>query len=264
MTRLAREPTHIHVTCAVPNAYARRRSHPPAKRATCSHGPLAAATASAARSACRCHSSHSTHPCTRFVGITPPQSSDRHSPVPAAAPCYKRHAIAASAADGCLASTRSTGPRSMHACRCHGSRSAHMRHLSAATEWLCGVARHNPPTAPPSVGPTWPKPGTPGPKEEGRLPKSPSRSIVRGRNGRGRGLRDTLVACLAAAAARRAYRCHGSLPSGCDPLTLLAASSHAKGPARGSLGRCHRRLSSAMCARARSMAPAAARPVRAM
>ena len=82
--------THTHV---VPNAYARRRSHPPAKRVTCSHGPLAAATASAAGSACRCHGSRSTHPCTRFVGITPPQPSDRHSSVPAAAPCYKRHAF---------------------------------------------------------------------------------------------------------------------------------------------------------------------------
>ena len=127
------------------------------------------------------------------------------------------------------------------------ARAQHARHLSAATEWLCGVARHNPPTALPSVGLTRPKPGAPGPKEEGRLPKSPSRSIVRGRIGGAavpsRGGSDLApVARLAAAAAWRADRCHGLLPSGCGPLTLLAASSHAKGPARGSLGRCHRRL----------------------
>jgi hypothetical protein len=127
------------------------------------------------------------------------------------------------------------------------ARAQHARHLSAATEWLCGVARHNPPTALPSVGLTWPKPGAPGPKEEGRLPKSPSRSIVRGRNGRGRAFRPKGLPCRCRGSAclpLPRFAAHGmwSPSSGCGPLTLLAASSHAKGPAQGSLGRCHRRL----------------------
>ena len=84
---------------------------------------FAAATASA-RITCRCHGMLTALPRTRFVNINSPQSSDRHSSIPAAAPCLKRRARSAHTADGCLASTRSTGLRSVHACRCHGSRSA--------------------------------------------------------------------------------------------------------------------------------------------
>ena len=85
---------------------------------------------------CRCHGKAartrsppprrtlSAHPCTRFVSITSPQSSDRHSSVPAAAPCLKQRARRARATDGCLASTRSADLRRARACRCRGLRAA--------------------------------------------------------------------------------------------------------------------------------------------
>ena len=159
------------------------------------------------------HSLRGHHPASgRVTGI--PQYRRPHHVSSSECAC-------AHTADGCLASTRSADLRCVHACRCDGLRSLHTRDLSAATEWSSGVARHNPPAVLPSVGPTRPQPRALGPKEEGHLPKSPSRSIVGGRIGRGGGRRSPHVACLAAAGGATARRCGGSLPPRCVPSRHL-------------------------------------------
>ena len=106
---------------------------PPAKRATCSRGALAAvaartrmlytlaavaahAPAYSTRSLRGHHSASDERPTLLSAGSCTMSQADTHTP------CMR-------AADGRLASTRSAGLRRMHACRCGGLRSARARPL---------------------------------------------------------------------------------------------------------------------------------------
>ena len=91
------------------------------------------------------------------------------------------------------------------------------RGLSAAAERRSSVARRNPLITLPLVGPARPRPRAWEPKEDGRSPESPSRSIARGRNGLGRGLGSSRgLPCHSGDLACLPRRRH-TLPPGCVP-----------------------------------------------
>ena len=129
---------------------------PPPKGYTLPMGLFAAATAGRhdALAAATARAPH-TPTCARFVVITPPQPSDQHSSVLAAAPYLKRaHTVHAPPTDVWPLRV----PPICDTCMLAAATAcnSHVRGLSAATEQPGGVARYNPHAAPPSVGLTRP------------------------------------------------------------------------------------------------------------
>ena len=212
---------------------------PPAKRGRTLSWSLAAVAAQACTHTLAAVAAHApAHPRASDRGHHPASPGDRLSSEPAAAPCLKRPRLRA--ADGCLASTRSTDRRRTHACRCGGSRVCMRAGLSAVAEQSSGVARHNPPTAPPSVGPTRPKPGAPGPTARGRrrmgVCRNPRLAALRGAGSMGY---RWATSCRCGGTTRLPLWRHAA--PGMSPLTPLAAPSHAVARHEGSNSRCHRR-----------------------
>ena len=189
----------------------------------------AAATARQAPTRCRRHGSHRHTPCARFVDITPPHSSDRHSSTPAAAPCYKRTLCCACVRrrTSGLYTFRWSATRARLAAATAGA--LHTRGCSAATDQPSGFARHQPLRTLLSVGPTC-------------LPTGLKRRAKRGwssavipvsQHCEGLGVQ---WPASAAATARHAYRCHGPLPA--QDVSPRATCSIVPRCARS---RCHRR-----------------------